>query len=90
MIESMKFYLVIVSVLNCCLWPTRVDAQHLERNISTYVEQGVIQGRIWRFDKHKVQMFLGIPYARPPLGELRFAVSGACVKIKWYEIDAEA
>jgi hypothetical protein len=76
-IDFMKSFLVVVSILKCCLWPTQVDAQHLERNISTYVEQGVIQGRIWRFDKHKVQMFLGIPYARPPLGELRLAVSGS-------------
>jgi carboxylesterase type B len=51
-----------------------IQGMTLERNVHTHTFTK-ITGRIWRFGKNKMQMFLGIPYAKPPLGNLRFAVS---------------
>ena len=35
---------------------------------------GRIRGQTLVFERHAAAQFLGIPYARPPIGELRFAV----------------
>lgn len=45
------------------------------------VEQGKLKGKIEElFDgSGKYYAFLGIPYAKPPLGELRFKVSRSCL-----------
>lgn len=45
------------------------------------VEQGKLRGKTEEFYDGKGQYyaFLGIPYARPPVGQLRFKVSGSCL-----------
>jgi carboxylesterase type B len=37
---------------------------------------GRVRGRNFHFGQHSVSAFLGIPYAKPPTGPLRFQVSG--------------
>lgn len=42
------------------------------------VEQGVLKGTIGTdYDNNKFYKFLGIPYAKSPIGELRF-------KVEWF------
>lgn len=45
-----------------------------DRTVSTYVQYGTVQGHIIEFPDFTMHRFLGIPYAKPPVGELRFAV----------------
>lgn len=44
-----------------------------------YVERDTVYGKVrgflvTAFDDHVVEKYLGIPYAKPPLGKLRFEV----------------
>jgi carboxylesterase type B len=36
---------------------------------------GRVKGRTFHFGQHSASSFLGIPYAKPPTGELRFKVT---------------
>ncbi|VDM72714.1 unnamed protein product [Strongylus vulgaris] len=49
--------------------------QVLEKSRSVWVEQGLVRGKIYNIDGRHIQIFRGIPYAEPPLGNLRFHVS---------------
>ncbi|CAD5228856.1 unnamed protein product [Bursaphelenchus okinawaensis] len=49
-----------------------IDAQNLEKSRSVWVEQGLVRGKIYKLGEQQVQIFRGIPYAEPPLGDLRF------------------
>ncbi|KJH45526.1 hypothetical protein DICVIV_08404 [Dictyocaulus viviparus] len=40
-----------------------------------WVEQGLVRGKIYNIDGRHIQIFRGIPYAEPPIGNLRFSVS---------------
>lgn len=42
------------------------------------VEQGMLEGVVCERDDSTFYAFKGIPYAKPPLGELRFKVSRFC------------
>lgn len=60
--------LTILPLLTYCL--------HLSENLhKVTLKKGAIWGKLWSLDDKKVQAFLGIPYAEPPLGQLRFHVS---------------
>ncbi|KAI6210836.1 Hydrolase [Aphelenchoides besseyi] len=48
------------------------NAQNLEKSRSVWVEQGLVKGKIYKLGEQQVQIFRGIPYAEPPLGDLRF------------------
>lgn len=63
-------------VLGLSLWvySRLTAAQHFEKERSVWVEQGLVKGRIYKIGKNLMQMFLGIPYAEPPVGENRFKV----------------
>ena len=45
------------------------------------VQQGLLKGKILTSvrSKHKFVGFLGIPYAKPPVGELKFKVTSETV-----------
>ncbi|KAI6182002.1 Hydrolase [Aphelenchoides fujianensis] len=50
-----------------------VDGQNLEKSRSVWVEQGLVRGKIYKLDNDRsVQIYRGIPYAEPPLGDMRF------------------
>jgi carboxylesterase type B len=53
-----------------------VTGQHFEKSKSVWIEQGLVRGRIYKLGDKRMQMFRGIPYAEPPIGELRFRVNG--------------
>lgn len=45
---------------------------------------GSVQGYYKKsFDKRTYTAFEGIPYAKPPIGDLRFRVSCIIIKIDW-------
>lgn len=67
-----NFYKVI-ELLLCFL--LIVKGQNLEKSRSVWVEQGLVRGKIYKLNEQQVQIFRGIPYAEPPVGELRFKVS---------------
>ncbi|KAI1712156.1 carboxylesterase family domain-containing protein [Ditylenchus destructor] len=48
------------------------DGQSLEKSRSVWVEQGLVRGKIYKIGEQQVQIFRGIPYAEPPIGNLRF------------------
>ncbi|KHN74899.1 hypothetical protein Tcan_09118 [Toxocara canis] len=55
-----------------CATLFRSDAQNLEKSRSVWVEQGLIRGKIYKIGDNYMQIFRGIPYAEPPIGNLRF------------------
>jgi carboxylesterase type B len=46
--------------------------QNQAQNAKVTVENGLIEGKTLSFDGNHVNAFLGIPYAEPPVGDLRF------------------
>ncbi|VDO64541.1 unnamed protein product [Haemonchus placei] len=57
--------------------------QVLEKSRSVWVEQGLVRGKIYNIDGRHIQIFRGIPYAEPPLGNLRFAKP--VKKSRWHQ-----
>ncbi|KAK6030425.1 Carboxylesterase [Ostertagia ostertagi] len=57
--------------------------QVLEKSRSVWVEQGLVRGKIYNIDGRHIQIFRGIPYAEPPLGNLRFAKP--VKKARWHQ-----
>uniref|UniRef100_A0A914Y6W7 Carboxylesterase type B domain-containing protein n=1 Tax=Panagrolaimus superbus TaxID=310955 RepID=A0A914Y6W7_9BILA len=49
-----------------------VNSQNFEKSRSVWVEQGLVRGKIYKFGIEQVQIFRGVPYAEPPIGDLRF------------------
>ncbi|VDL70649.1 unnamed protein product [Nippostrongylus brasiliensis] len=60
-----------------------VSGQVLEKSRSVWVEQGLVRGKIYNIDGRHIQIFRGIPYAEPPLGNLRFAKP--VKKARWHQ-----
>ncbi|KAF8386765.1 hypothetical protein PRIPAC_75907 [Pristionchus pacificus] len=48
------------------------SSQNLEKSRSVWVEQGLVRGKIYKIGDKQLQIFRGIPYAEPPVGDLRF------------------
>ncbi|CAD6189269.1 unnamed protein product [Caenorhabditis auriculariae] len=65
----MKWWSVILA-----LTTSQVPAggQLLEKSKAVWVEQGLVRGKIYNMDGKHIQIFRGIPYAEPPIGDLRF------------------
>ena len=51
-----------------------VFGEEPEKYQHMWIEQGIVKGQIYSIGRTKAQIFLGIPYAEPPIGELRFKV----------------
>ena len=65
------FYLIFLCInLNLIF----VTSQNFEKSRSVWVEQGLVRGKIYKFGIEQVQIFRGVPYAEPPVGDLRFKV----------------
>ena len=54
-----------------------LTCQNFDKSRSVWVEQGLIRGKIYKFGIEQVQIFRGVPYAEPPIGDLRFKVGSA-------------
>ena len=53
----------------------RVNAQSQDDDVTVTLEQGAVKGqRIESIRDRQLLAFLGIPYAKPPVGDLRFKV----------------
>jgi len=53
----------------------RVNAQSQDADVTVTLEQGAVKGlRIESIRDRQLLAFLGIPYAKPPVGDLRFKV----------------
>lgn len=68
--------LLVISVLVA-------NGQLLEKSRSVWVEQGLVRGKIYNVDGNLIQIFRGIPYAEPPVGNLRF--KKPVKKIRWHQ-----
>ncbi|CAP25619.1 Protein CBG05033 [Caenorhabditis briggsae] len=60
-----------------------VNCQLLEKSRSVWVEQGLVRGNIYNIDGKHIQIFRGIPYAEPPIGELR--MKPPVKKTRWHQ-----
>jgi hypothetical protein len=56
-----------------CFYNPRYFKMRLSRTINTL--NGPVQGKQYTFEGSKASAYLGIPYAEPPIGELRFKVN---------------
>ncbi|CAB3399435.1 unnamed protein product [Caenorhabditis bovis] len=70
-------HLISLGIIALC------DCQVLEKSRSVWVEQGLVRGSIYNIDGKHIQIFRGIPYAEPPLGELRF--KKPVKKARWHQ-----
>jgi hypothetical protein len=53
----------------------RVNAQSQDADVTVTLEQGAVKGqRIESIRDRQMLAFLGVPYAKPPVGDLRFKV----------------
>ncbi|CDW54715.1 carboxylesterase family protein [Trichuris trichiura] len=68
-IFSAQLTLLTTAFLGCL---STVSTQALDGYHTVKVEQGFIKGRLWNITNRQVQVYLGIPYAEPPIGPLRF------------------
>ena len=67
--ETYRFY--CITVMLCVYLDMKLCEEYVERR----TENGKIRGVIKEVLEGKfVEVFLGVPYARPPVGELRFEV----------------
>uniref|UniRef100_A0A1I7TJ83 G_PROTEIN_RECEP_F1_2 domain-containing protein n=1 Tax=Caenorhabditis tropicalis TaxID=1561998 RepID=A0A1I7TJ83_9PELO len=60
-----------------------VNCQLLEKSRSVWVEQGLVRGNIYNIDGKHIQIFRGIPYAEPPIGENR--LKPPVKKTRWHQ-----
>ncbi|KAI1724105.1 carboxylesterase family domain-containing protein [Ditylenchus destructor] len=67
--SSLFWFIFSPLFLNFALF---TDGQSLEKSRSVWVEQGLVRGKIYKIGEQQVQIFRGIPYAEPPIGNLRF------------------
>ena len=49
-----------------------IKAQIIIENKDIYLSQGIVRGEVKYVAGKSVNIFLGIPYAEPPIGPLRF------------------
>ena len=63
-----------LSALWVCFLISGSNQQQLEKSRSVWVEQGLVRGKIYNIDGKHLQIFRGIPYAEPPIGDLRLKV----------------
>uniref|UniRef100_A0A7E4V895 COesterase domain-containing protein n=1 Tax=Panagrellus redivivus TaxID=6233 RepID=A0A7E4V895_PANRE len=63
-------YKLTLCILFCCIWIS--IAQNFEKSRSVWVEQGLVRGKIYKIGGQQIQIFRGVPYAEPPIGDLRF------------------
>ncbi|KAF7639695.1 COesterase domain-containing protein [Meloidogyne graminicola] len=68
---KIKFILFFI-LLFFNLFIFNIYSQNFEKSRSVWVEQGLVKGKIFKIEGKQVQIFRGIPYAEPPIGELRF------------------
>lgn len=65
-----KFYILIfwfyVTDISIC--------QNIGNTVTTTTAQGTIRGRVIQLQNRNLAVYLGVPYATPPLGNLRFQV----------------
>ncbi|CAI5454495.1 unnamed protein product [Caenorhabditis angaria] len=59
------------------------ESQRLEKARSVWVEQGLVRGNIFEIEGVHMQMFRGIPYAEPPINDLRF--KKPVKKARWHQ-----
>ncbi|PIO72429.1 hypothetical protein TELCIR_05643 [Teladorsagia circumcincta] len=82
LIPTVNQPLLLLVLLLFDLVPTSLG-QVLEKSRSVWVEQGLVRGKIYNIDGRHIQIFRGIPYAEPPLGNLRFAKP--VKKARWHQ-----
>ena len=72
-------YIVFLSIyIQCCIW-----AVVYSQDPVVETKYGGVSGEsVVLADGSVIDSFLGIPFARPPVGELRFAVSW-CMFLLW-------
>jgi hypothetical protein len=68
---------VTLVILGTCSF--LVSLAHTSKNPEVRVQQGLLKGKLLTFfqSKDKYVGFLGIPYAKPPVGHLKFKVMGS-------------
>lgn len=72
-----SIYLFVVSVIITISIPTYcVPVSDSGRSPTICIADGCLQGKSMRDESYEA--FLGIPFAEPPLGNLRFSVSLIC------------
>ena len=67
----LSFTLVITLIYTlCCIYPVETSDQNI---VSVNINNVIINGRVeTSVDGKQINVFKGIPYAEPPLNELRF------------------
>ncbi|PSN45890.1 Acetylcholinesterase-1 [Blattella germanica] len=65
----------VVVILLSAMWALSVGIVHGQEPM-VMLRQGALKGiRVYTEDRRIINAFLGVPYASPPVGQLRFAVS---------------
>uniref|UniRef100_A0A0N5AKE3 COesterase domain-containing protein n=1 Tax=Syphacia muris TaxID=451379 RepID=A0A0N5AKE3_9BILA len=82
--EQMNGEVLLVVLLTLTTFAPHIEAEfpRKEKSRSVWIEQGLVRGNIFSIGNRHVQIFRGIPYAEPPLGNLRFAKS--VKKSRWH------
>ncbi|KAI6174587.1 Carboxylic ester hydrolase [Aphelenchoides bicaudatus] len=61
-------FLILVILINLF----GVEAQTEEERVQIRLSGGLIEGRVVRFGRRVAYAFMGVPFAEPPIGDLRF------------------
>ncbi|PAV78564.1 hypothetical protein WR25_09582 [Diploscapter pachys] len=72
-----------LSAFWACFLISGSNQQQLEKSRSVWVEQGLVRGKIYNIDGKHLQIFRGIPYAEPPIGDLR--LKKPVKKARWHQ-----
>lgn len=68
--QSSTMLVSVVALLSCYLAITVVSG--IDEDLLVQTKNGKIRGKAMQVLDGEVRFFLGIPYAKPPVGELRF------------------
>lgn len=81
--NSFISFMAYIAILACSQNEVAIAKEFIKETRTVCITQGCLEGKtLPGYQTHAYEAFLGIPFAEPPIGELRFAVNLIVLNIK--------